>query len=154
MAKKVKTLYDDITYKTIGAAMAVHQELGPGFPEEFYQKALALELANRGLSFEQEKPIEVFYQGAAIGLFYLDFLIEDAVIVELKALDHLTTLHQQQVISYLVAAGREVALLINFGGPSLEYKRLLPPKSVQESEAYKNRVLAWKSKWAKRKSAD
>lgn len=149
MAVKTKTIYDDITYRIIGAAMAVYNELGPGFPEAFYQKALALELPRRDLSFEREKPIEVFYLGAAIGLFYLDFLVEDAVVVELKAVDHLTTLHQQQAISYLVAAGREVALLINFGGSSLEYKRLIPPRSVQESEAYKRRMLAWKAKWPK-----
>jgi hypothetical protein len=92
----------------------------------------------------------VFYSNTAIGLFYLDYLVEDAVVLELKAVDHLTTLHQQQAISYLVASGREVALLINFGGSSLEYKRLLPPRNVQESEAYKRRVLTWKAKWPKR----
>jgi len=144
---KVKTEYDAITYKIIGAAMNVRKALDPGFPEEVYQKALAVELAKQDLSFEREKPIEVFYQDAAVGLFYLDFLVEDAIVVELKAVNGLTTLHQQQAISYLAASGREVALLINFGGPDLEYKRLLPPKSMQENEAYKRRVLSWKTTW-------
>lgn len=127
--------------------MAVHNALGPGFPEEFYQKALAVEMEKRGLGFEREKPIEVFYDDAAVGLFYLDFLVEDAVVVETKALAQLTTLHQEQTISYLTAAGREVALLINFGGLRLEHRRIIPPRNVQESEAYKRRVLSWKKQW-------
>ena len=149
MVVKVFTEYDDITYRIIGAAIAVYNALGPGFPEKFYQKALAVEMEKRGLSFEREKPIEIYYDDVIVGLFYLDFLVEDAVVVEIKALAQLTTLHLEQAISYLTAAGREVALLINFGGLRLEHRRIIPPRNVQESEAYKRRVLSWKKQWPK-----
>ncbi len=151
MANKVFAEYDDITYRIIGAAIAVHNALGPGFPEEFYQKALSVEMEKQGLNFEREKPIEVFYDDVAVGLFYLDFLVEDAVVVETKALAQLTALHQEQTISYLTATGREVALLINFGGLRLEHRRIIPPRNVQESEAYKRRVLSWKQQWPKQR---
>ena len=78
------------------------------------------------------------------GDFYLDLLVEDRVIVELKAVEHLVSQHQQQVISYLAATGREVALLINFGATSLEHKRILPTRAIQRSDAYQARLHAWK----------
>jgi len=143
---RVQDEYGELTYRIIGAAMTVHRALGPGFPEEFYQRALAAELTNRGIAVEQESPIQVFYDTINLGIFYLDFLVEDRIIVELKAVDRLAAYHQQQVISYLAASGREVALLINFGAPSLEYKRVLPPRSVQQSEAYQSRLRAWREK--------
>jgi GxxExxY protein len=79
-----------------------------------------------------------------LGNFYLDFLVENCVIVELKAVECLLPLHQHQVISYLTASGREVGLLINFGAASLEYKRILPPLSVQNSDVYQQRLKTWK----------
>ena len=142
IADRVKREYGDLTFRIIGAAMAVHKALGPGFPEKIYQKALAIELTRRGMRFEREKLIEVFYDGVELGDFYIDFLIENCIIVELKAVEQLTLHHQQQVISYLAASGREVALLIDFGAASLEYKRLLPPLSVQRSQAYQSRLRA------------
>lgn len=139
----VQEKYGDLTYRIIGEAMAVHGALGPGFPEDFYQRALMIELAKCGLHVEQEKPIQVLYGSVSLGVFYLDFLVEDSVIVELKAIERLGPQHQQQVISYLAASGREVALLINFGAASLEYKRILPPRAVQQSKSYQSRVQAW-----------
>jgi len=144
IADRVKREYGNLTYGIIGAAMAVHQTLGPGFPESVYQKALAIELGRRRLRFEQEKPVEVFYDDAKLGDFYLDFLVENCIIVELKSVEQLSSRHQQQAISYLAASGREVALLLNFGAPSLEHKRLLPPLAVQRSSAYQSRLRAWR----------
>jgi GxxExxY protein len=145
IAERVKQEYDDLTYRVIGAAMTVHKTLGPGFPEVFYQRALAIELGRQGLDYEQEKPVEIFYGDTKLGDFYLDFMVENRVIVELKAVDQLSTYHQQQAISYLTATGREVALLINFGTASLEHKRILPPLAVQRSDAYRSRRKAWRT---------
>ena len=143
IADRIKREYGDLTYRIIGAAMAVYNMLGPGFPERFYQKALAIELNRRGIKFERERLIEVFYNGIKLGEFYLDFLVENCVILELKAVEQLSSLHQQQVISYLTASGREVGLLINFGAASLEHRRILPPLAVQRSEAFQRRLKAW-----------
>ncbi len=152
MTQKISTPYDDITYKVIASAMEVHNGLGPGFPEEFYQRALAAEMEHQGLSFEREKPLEIFYREISVGLFYLDFLVEDAVVVEVKALGKLDSLHLEQVISYLVATGRGVGLLINFGTLSLQHRRILVPQRVQESPAYQQRLLEWKRR--SKKSTD
>lgn len=144
IADRVRREYGELTYRIIGAAMAVHSELGPGFPEKLYQRALAVELSCLGIEFQREKPVEVFYNEVRLGDFHLDFLVEGCVVVELKALERLTSLHQQQVISYLTATGREVGLLINFGGVSLEHKRILPPLAVQGSDTYQRRLRAWR----------
>ncbi len=141
---RIKREYGDLTYCIIGATMVVHNMLGPGFPEKFYQKALAIELTRRGVKFEREKLIKVLYGGVELGNFYLDFMIENCVVLEIKAVECLLPLHQHQVISYLTASGREVGLLINFGAASLDHKRILPPLSVQHSEAYQHRLKAWK----------
>jgi GxxExxY protein len=145
IADRVKREYGDLTYQIIGAAMAVHSVLGPGFPERFYQLALAIELRRRGIPFERERPIEVFYEEVKLGDFYLDFLVGDCIVLELKAVEQLASQHQQQMISYLTASGREMGLLINFGAASLEYKRILPPRAVQNSDAYQLRLKAWRS---------
>jgi len=130
IADRIQQEYGDLTYRIIGAAMAVHKTLGPGFPEELYQRALAIELGRMGIRFEQEKPIQVFYDDVRLGDFYLDLLVEDCIVVELKAVEQLSSDHQQQAITYLAASGREVALLINFGTTSLEYKRILPTRAI------------------------
>ncbi|HHS98476.1 MAG TPA: GxxExxY protein [Chloroflexi bacterium] len=142
---RIQREYGGLTYRIIGSAMRVHRTLGPGLPERIYQRALAVEFGRQGIRFEREKPVEVFYAGVSVGTFYLDFLVEDRVIVELKALDQISNDHYHQVISYLTALGREVALLINFGTASLEYKRVLPPLAVQNSDAYRARVEAWRA---------
>jgi GxxExxY protein len=93
IADRVRREYGDLTYRIIGAAMTVHKTLGPGFPEVFCQRALAIELGRQGLGFERERPIEVFYDGTKLGDFYLDFLVENCVVVELKAVDQLSSQH-------------------------------------------------------------
>jgi len=124
--------HQDLTYKIIGAAMEVHSELGPGYNEEIYQKALEIELRNLKIPFEPQKSIEVRFKEDMVGLKILDLSVEDRVVVEIKALSQLDTNHEAQVISYLKATGGEVGLLINFGAKKLEYKRILPPMKVKE----------------------
>ena len=138
-AGKVTTPDDDLTYKIIGLAMAIHNELGPGFTEEFYQRAMVIGLLEDGISHQTEYRINVNFRGKGIGAYELDFVISDRVVVELKAVATLAPVHKQQAISYLAASGLPVALLINFGGAKLEYQRLFPPKAVQSSAAYQAR---------------
>ena len=116
--------YKDIVYKIIGAAMKVHSELGPGFTERVYQEALAIEFSDRGIPFEREKEIHATYKGIILkGTFTPDFICYDKIIVELKAVRELDDVHRSQAINYAKIAGYKLALLINFGGSSLEYER-------------------------------
>ena len=120
---------NDLTYRIIGAAMAVHNFIGPGYKEEVYERALEVELRDREIGVERQYPVEVYYADMQVGQFYLDLFVERTVVVELKAFPHLLTADEQgQVINYLKATQAPVALLINFGRRQLEWKRLLPPK--------------------------
>jgi len=131
-SKRVKGPHEDITYKIIGAAMAVHRRLGPGRPEREYQRDMELELPRHGLNFEAQKVIEVYDQGVLIGMYILDFLVEGLVVVEIKALGWLDKSHLAQIITYLVATGCPVGLLINFGERSLKWRRVFPPPEAVE----------------------
>ncbi len=119
--------YKDITEKIIGAAFEVHKFLGNGFQEVIYQRALAWELSNAGLSFEREINQEIFYKDLPepIGTRRADFIVEGKVLVELKAIMELEDVQLAQVLNYLKAYRLEVGLLINFGGKSLIFKRLV-----------------------------
>ena len=147
----VKTIYDDLSYQVIGAAMEVHNELGPGFPEKVYHEALMIALAERNLPAEKESPFMAEFHNQPVGEFRLDVLVDEALVVELKALDELDSKHQQQVISYLTVTGREVGLLLNFGTQRLQQKRIFPPQRVQDSQAYQRRRDAWQPAWPQRK---
>jgi GxxExxY protein len=139
--RKVETAEDELTYKVIGLAMAVHNALGPGFPEEVYHRALEVSLNAEGVPYEREVRVGVIFRDQVVGSFDLDLVTGSAVIVELKALAALAPVHEQQAISYLAASGLPVALLINFGTTRLQYKRIFPPLSVQASPAYQARQL-------------
>ena len=121
-------LYEELTSKIIEACFEVINELGAGFLESVYQQALLIVLAQKGLRARSQAPISVMFRGQSVGEFYADILVEDKVIVELKAVSALAPAHQAQVINYLKATGIEVGLLINFGQPRLEYKRLHRPQ--------------------------
>ena len=114
---------DALTEKIIGLAMKVHRVLGPGFLESVYRRALLLELRRAGLPVEDDRRISVFYDGQSVGDFTADILVEDRVIVELKAVETLNKVHEVQTVNYLTATGLDVGLLINFGAPSLQFKR-------------------------------
>jgi GxxExxY protein len=116
--------YERITESVIGCAFEVINELGAGFLESVYEKALLLALQGKGLSAISQHPVKVLFRGQCIGDFYADIIVEEKVIIELKAVKAIAPEHQAQIINYLNATGIEVGLLINFGNPKLEYKRL------------------------------
>jgi GxxExxY protein len=115
---------DDLTYKIIGCAMTVHNILGNGFQEVIYQRCLAIELEKQGLNFVREQEMPIYYDGIKVGNRRVDFLVEAEVLVELKAIVQLEDVHIAQGLNYLTAYHLDKGLLINFGGRSLEFKRL------------------------------
>ena len=119
----VELLHKEITGKIIGAAMEVHHVLGPGFLEAVYEAALAHELTLREISFDRQKPLSISYKGEDLKEYVCDFLVEGCVVVELKAMKRLTELAEAQILNYLKATEFETGLLLNFGAPSLQYKR-------------------------------
>ncbi len=123
--------YKDITGKIIGAAMQVHKVLGNGFQEVIYQRALVIELPYFDLGFKREFEMPIFYREQQIGTRRVDFLIEDVVSVEIKAIIKLEDVHLAQAINYLEAYNIEIGLLINFGSKSLQFKRLINSKFNQ-----------------------
>lgn len=117
---------DPITYKIIGCAMTVHNELGNGFQEVIYQRSLAYELELQGLNFQREVEMPLFYKDISVGSRRVDFIVEDNIMLEIKALIKLENVHLAQGLNYLKAYKLEKGLLINFGGTRLEYKLLFP----------------------------
>ena len=115
--------HEQITKTVLGCAFEVINELGAGFLESVYEKALLLALRQKGLSAVSQYPVKVMFRGACVGDFYADIFVEEKVIVELKAVKAIAPEHQAQIINYLNATGIEVGLLLNFGTPKLEYKR-------------------------------
>ena len=117
-------LDDQLTYRVIGCAMKVHSTLGSGFQEVIYQRALAIEMGRAKIDFGREVEQPIYYEGIAIGSRRADFIVENRVVVELKAVEALDSLHLVQAKNYLVAYDFEVGLLLNFGGHSLERRRI------------------------------
>jgi len=126
-----KLKFEEITRAVIGCAFEVVNELGVGFLESVYEKALLLALRQKGVVVTAQYPIKVLFRGECVGDFYADLLVEHKVIVELKAVKEILPEHQAQIINYLNATGVEVGLLINFGSPKLEYKRFTRSKDFK-----------------------
>ncbi len=120
---------ETLTHSIIGCAFEVVNELGSGFLESVYEKALTIALSDAGLAVQPRKPIETRFRGKPVGDFYADLFVEEKAPVELKAVKALTPEHQAQIINYLNASGVEVGLLINFGNPKLEFKRFTRNKT-------------------------
>ena len=113
---------DEICYKVIGAAMAVHRHFGSGYLEEVYKNAMMVELEAAGLQAEKEVPIAVAYKGVRVGDYRADIVVENCLILELKAVTALNAAHEAQLVNYLNATGIEDGLLVNFGAASLQHK--------------------------------
>lgn len=118
-------LHADITEQILGAAFEVHNELGPGFLESVYEEAMYHELALRGVPCQRQVQIPIHYKNIEVGKHVIDLLVNDQVVVELKAITELADVHKVILLSYLAATKRPVGLLINFGQPSVIYKRIV-----------------------------
>ena len=116
-------LYEEITNKILAACFEVSKELGAGFLESVYQNAVIIALQERGLTIDREHRLDVSFHGQIVGQFCADILVENKIILELKAMSGLTDVNKAQLINYLKGTGIEVGLLINFGNPKLEYRR-------------------------------
>jgi GxxExxY protein len=117
--------FEDLSRKIIGAAIEVHRALGPGFLENIYEEALKVEFSEHGLSFEAQKEIKIEYLEVVVGQHRLDLVVENKIIVELKAVKELTDIHFAQLRSYLKATGLKIGLLLNFSKPRLEIRRVV-----------------------------
>jgi GxxExxY protein len=126
--------YSELTSKIIGCAMTVHSELGNGFQEVIYQRALEIEMAGQAITFSREYEMPVYYKNQQIGTRRVDFLVEGIISVELKAIIQLEEVHLAQAINYLEAYDLEVGLLINFGAKSLQFKRLSNKSFKQKNQ--------------------
>ena len=119
-------IYEEESYRIIGACIEVHKELGSGFLEPVYQEALAVEFSKNKIPFEREKELNIFYKGIKLSKNYkADFICFNEIILEIKALSQLTSEHEAQILNYLKATHLKLGLLINFGQKSLKYKRFV-----------------------------
>ncbi|MEW6718200.1 MAG: GxxExxY protein [Chloroflexota bacterium] len=117
-------LFKELSYAIIGAAMEVHRILGSGFLESVYESALAHELTLRGIHFEQQKHLPVYYKDRLVGDHIADFVIEEQIVLELKAVSMISPAHEAQAHHYLAATGLKLAIILNFGAESLQQKRI------------------------------
>jgi len=122
-------LFKELSFAVIGAAMEVHKVLGPGFLESVYQLALEKELSLRGVLFQHQVELPVFYKGDLVGIYKADLIIDNKIIVEIKGISALNASHQAQALHYLAATGLQLAIIINFGMSSLEYRRVVKSKN-------------------------
>lgn len=120
-----KILYKDLSYKIVGLAIQVRKELGFGFLEKVYENALMILLEENGIEAKQQFPIKVSFHGRIIGDYVADILVENQIILELKAQDKIVDVHKAQTLNYLKATGLRLAILLNFGKDRLEHERLV-----------------------------
>jgi GxxExxY protein len=120
---QLPTRSEDLTKEVSGLAMKIHRALGPGFVEFVYRNAMIVELRRSSIPFEIERPMKVAYDGVTVGEFSVDLFVWGWLVIELKAVSTLTKEHEVQVVNYLTALKQPFGLLINFGAPSLQYKR-------------------------------
>jgi GxxExxY protein len=118
-----KVLYPELSFDTMGAVFEVNNQLGPGFSEELYERALMMELKARQIPFVQQKIIQLSYKGQPLGIYRLDLVVADQVILELKATSALNDAFRQQLRSYLKASGLRLGILINFGTSKVQSER-------------------------------
>ena len=124
-ADEDRQVLNELTHRVIGAAQRVSSVLGTGFLEKVYENALCLELRSRGLQVRQQEPVHVRYEGAIVGDYVSDIVVDNRLLVELKAQKSLDPIHRMQCVHYLRATGMRICLLINFGRPRVEVFRLV-----------------------------
>jgi len=132
-ADESELILKDEVYAIVGAAMEVSNELGAGFLEAVYQEALELELSMRQVPYQTQLPIKVIYKGHVLSKEYIpDLVCFEQIIVEIKAVKQLTSVEEAQLLNYLKATGKPVGILLNFGSPKLEWKRMVLTNSPQK----------------------
>jgi GxxExxY protein len=117
-------IYRDLSYQIMAAVFEVHKELGPGFLESVYKKALVLELTNRGMKLGSEKAFDLTYKGKKVGTHRLDLVVEDKIVLELKTVERFAPHHTAQLLSYLKASGYRLGILVNFSKVKVESRRV------------------------------
>lgn len=127
--------YKELTEKIIGCAYQVYNKMGYGFLESVYEKCLLIELRKAGLAVEAQKEITVHYDGEVVGVFAADVLIENSIVLELKSVRRIVKAHEVQLVNYLVATGKDVGLLMNFGEQKVEVKRKVRELSSDSSDS-------------------
>ena len=115
--------YEKITEKIIGCAFTVFNQMGSGYLESVYERCMLIELKRAGLYAKSQHPIKVLYENQIVGEFISDLIVEESIIVELKAISQLTKIHEAQLVNYLVSTGKDIGLLINFGPEKVQIKR-------------------------------
>ena len=133
-------LYEELTRSIIGCAFDVINELGAGFLESVYEHAMTIALTQTGRRVQRQTPVPVWFRGKSVGHFYADLLVDDKVIVELKAIRSISPEHVAQVINYLQATGVEIGLILNFGNQRLEYRRVNRPRLGGPKGPYRRKV--------------
>lgn len=116
-------LYKDLAYKIVGCFYNVYNELGPGYKESIYHKALTIEFKNNTINFEGEKQVSINYQDRKVGVYIPDFIIDDKIIIELKAVDFMPKLYEEQLYTYLKGTEYKLGYLVNFGGAKIDIRR-------------------------------
>ena len=129
-----------LCYRINGICMKIHTEVGPGFPEEYYQRALEHVFADEAIPFEPQKPVPIMFRDIQLGINYLDFLIDEKIILEIKSANVLSSVHMFQTLKYIGYTGLDIALLINFGKEKLEYKRVLATQKMLEFRREKSEM--------------
>ncbi len=118
-------LYKDLSYKIVGLAMQVHNELGYGFLEKVYENAMMVLFRREGIQAKQQAPKTVYFEGEIVGDYYADILVEDKIILELKSVEKIVGVHRSQSLNYLKATGLQLTILLNFGKEKLSYERFV-----------------------------
>ena len=125
MFENENIIYKDLSYKIIELALEVHNELGCGFLEKVYENALMILLDRENIPARQQAPADVYFQDKVVGQYFADIMVDNKLILELKTVDVIANIHKAQVLNYLRATGLKLGLILNFGKPRLEYKRLV-----------------------------
>jgi len=147
-ANERELILKDEVYAVVGAAMEVSDELGAGFLEAVYQEAMEIELGDRRIPFTAQTPIKISFKGRILAKEYIpDLVCFDQVIVEIKAIKQLTSIEEAQLLNYLKATGKRVGVLLNFGSPKLEWKRMI---FTHPSIRVHSRPLAVEKEWGNR----
>ncbi len=124
-ANNTNIIHSDLSYEIMGAIFEVHKTLGPGSVESVYEKALIEELTKRAIKVETQKVIDVIYKGKKIGVHRLDLVVEGKGVVELKTVERFSTYHTAQLLSYLIASGYNLGILVNFSKSKVEFRRVV-----------------------------